>query len=107
MSEIKRVGNRPAGYKVYYDNNAGKYLYETELSRVGVHGWSQAWFTDLDSAIDAAAERNVNDLNNIRKCKSCGRMFYITRKEKEWYHTKNLEVPRRCEVCRKKNKKKG
>ena len=37
-----------------------------------------------------------------RRCKDCGKTFEITRGEKDFFKSKNINLPTRCEVCRKK-----
>lgn len=37
-------------------------------------------------------------------CSDCGRPFYITDKEQEFYKSKNFEMPKRCFNCRRKRK---
>ena len=39
-----------------------------------------------------------------RKCKQCGKDFTVTDSEEKFYKEKNLELPKRCSDCRKKNK---
>lgn len=39
-----------------------------------------------------------------RTCKQCGKDFTITQNEIRFYKSKHLNLPRRCEECRKKNK---
>lgn len=39
-----------------------------------------------------------------RTCKQCGREFELTDSQVEWYKSKGLEVPKRCEECRAANK---
>lgn len=39
-----------------------------------------------------------------RTCKQCGKEFTITQNEIRFYKSKHLNLPRRCEECRKKNK---
>ncbi len=40
----------------------------------------------------------------VRKCVQCGKEFHLTQSEVEFYQSKGLEVPKRCEACRKQNK---
>lgn len=39
-----------------------------------------------------------------RKCKQCGKEFTLSDSEIKFYEDKNLELPKRCNECRKKNK---
>lgn len=34
------------------------------------------------------------------KCKDCGKTFFISKGEKEFYLSKKLELPKRCKECR-------
>ena len=40
-----------------------------------------------------------------RTCKQCGKEFFITKKEIDFYKGKNLSIPKRCKECRDANKK--
>ena len=37
-------------------------------------------------------------------CKQCGQMFDLTDSEMQFYQEKGLHLPKRCEICRAKNK---
>ena len=37
-----------------------------------------------------------------QKCVSCGNQFALTDKEIDFYKSKNLQLPKRCEACREK-----
>ena len=39
-----------------------------------------------------------------RTCKQCGKPFVLTDSEIEFFESKGLELPKRCEDCRKKNR---
>lgn len=41
-----------------------------------------------------------------RKCKQCGREFVLSDSEIKFFNDKNLELPKRCSACRKKNNNK-
>lgn len=41
-----------------------------------------------------------------RTCKQCGGTFTLTPEEIAFYQSKNLQLPKRCEQCRKENKAK-
>ena len=38
-----------------------------------------------------------------RKCKQCGEEFTLTDSEIKFYNDKDLNLPKRCSECRKKN----
>ena len=38
-----------------------------------------------------------------RKCKQCGKEFVLSDSEIKFFNDKNLELPKRCSECRKKN----
>lgn len=42
-----------------------------------------------------------------KRCKQCGKMFIINDSEIDFFKSKNLELPKRCNQCRKLNKKKN
>lgn len=42
-----------------------------------------------------------------RTCKQCGAAFTLTPEEIAFYQSKNLQLPKRCEQCRKENKSKA
>lgn len=46
-------------------------------------------------------------MNIVKKCKDCGAEFTITEENKKWYEEKGLNIPVRCEACRKKRKVKN
>lgn len=41
-----------------------------------------------------------------KKCVQCGKKFKLTESEIHFYESKGLAIPKRCEACRKQNKKK-
>lgn len=43
------------------------------------------------------------DIGPKRKeiCKKCGNAFYLTKGELDWYFSRNLNVPKKCQYCRK------
>lgn len=41
-----------------------------------------------------------------KKCVQCGKDFKLTESEIHFYESKGLAIPKRCEACRKQNKKK-
>lgn len=42
-----------------------------------------------------------------RICKQCGKEFVLTQEEIAFYQSKNLQIPKRCEKCRRENKAGG
>lgn len=42
------------------------------------------------------------DLTKV--CKDCGASFVITEDNKKWFEDRQLQIPERCEACRKKRK---
>lgn len=69
-------------------------------------------FFDLYS--DEEAARIVNRRNRdlaagsceMRTCKDCGRIFFLDEKERDWYITREYQLPKRCRPCRVEKKKK-
>ena len=39
-----------------------------------------------------------------RKCKQCGKEFVLSDSEIKFFNDKNLELPKRCNECRRENK---
>ena len=48
--------------------------------------------------------KEVNEVWKRFKCKDCGRKFDITFGQKEYFETKGISLPKRCEECRNKQK---
>lgn len=42
--------------------------------------------------------------DKVLDCVECGRQFTFTSGEQEFFESKNLSAPKRCEDCRKKKK---
>ena len=49
-------------------------------------------------------EKMVNEVEETRKCISCGQSFIITKGEAEYFRYKGYELPKRCPLCRAKRK---
>jgi hypothetical protein len=49
----------------------------------------------------------LNSGIEYRKCKDYGKMFKISAGERHFYLKHKLELPKRCENCRKAKKAKG
>ncbi len=47
------------------------------------------------------AKSNPNDKSYQITCKDCGKIFYLTKGEIDFYKSKNLSLPKRCKTCRK------
>jgi len=47
-------------------------------------------------------EQNKSDI--FVRCVECGEQFTITTSEIEWWHQRNLHLPKRCLECRKRRK---
>lgn len=43
----------------------------------------------------------------IHRCKDCGKWFIMSSVEENWYREKGYPIPKRCKICRKKNKENG
>ena len=39
-----------------------------------------------------------------RTCKQCGKEFFLSQSEIDFYKSKNLSIPKRCKGCREANK---
>ena len=50
----------------------------------------------LLSVVNDGSEKGLYE-----RCKSCGKVFYVSEWEKEWFERKNFSLPKRCYVCRK------
>lgn len=66
------------------------------------------YYTKEAHAIVAVKSCN-KDLNSftllIHKCKDCGIYFFTTDKEEDWYRSRGMSVPKRCNKCRAKRRK--
>jgi len=66
-----------------------------------------AYYTDKASAENGVARFNKDikaEKFFIKKCKECGIFFVISADEKQWYEDRGMQLPKRCEKCRKKRK---
>ena len=65
------------------------------------------FFLEENYAILGADHTNLELENGMQtiKCKDCGRFFFVTEREAEWFTSKDLKVPKRCVPCRKKHKR--
>lgn len=49
---------------------------------------------------------NMKDQAEVKKCAQCGKFFILGRAEKGWFEHMGLQIPKRCHLCRRVNKKK-
>lgn len=64
--------------------------------------YSFAKFDSLRFNVIAASE-GVGPWHK-HKCKDCGKEFYMTHNEVQFYQNKELSLPKRCRECREKRK---
>lgn len=105
------------GYKIYYDGE--KFVMEDKKSIVeNVPSDSVvSWNAGLDTAIAAVDSLNKSHKSKpeelirakdflIRKCRDCNNYFILGGRQVEWFEHRDLKLPCRCMVCRKKEKSK-
>lgn len=89
------------GYRVYF--NGEKFIaddFPAEMKRLS--GDSTTSYFDTKLIAEAAVEEyNAYDLNDVKKCKECGKYFWQTDAEREWFFARNMKAPCRCYSCRK------
>ena len=104
-------------YKVYFDGK--KFTMEDRRSEPQSipNDSTTHWNAEYDTAVIAVEKlnskykKNIEDLERdddftIRICKDCGEHFILTQQLVEWFKSRNMSVPHRCESCRKKRKSK-
>ena len=82
-----------------FSNDPVTNLVDTDNS----HTCDKYHFLDDVKEFNEEIERGETD---VVKCKDCGRYFILLWSEKEWFEDRDLNIPRRCVSCRKKNKRK-
>ncbi len=96
------------GYKVYYDKDQLKFVYNETVSEVYAVGYDSPtmWFYTLSNA------KNFCDSNNdhtgdysVKICKDCGAAFLYSIYDDKWLHERGLKPYSRCYKCRKIRKK--
>lgn len=89
------------GFKVYFDGE--KFVcdsFKTEVEDVHTDS-TTSWFSTRVDAEKAMEELNKISSKNVKICKQCGKYFWQTDDEREWFINKNLKIPCRCYMCRK------
>lgn len=56
----------------------------------------QTSINELLRVVNGCGEKGLYE-----RCRSCGKVFYISEWEKEWFERKNFLIPKRCHACRK------
>ena len=90
-------------FHVYFNPDVEKFELTTEKVELGVTNDFSHYFVDPNIAEEAVKRLNTQVSTNLRRCKDCGRYYWITGAEKHWYSARNLHEPVRCNVCRKIN----
>ena len=94
-------------YRIYFDGN--KFVAdgtETQVQPVPCDS-TTSWLAGKKYAENAVKKHNTEDLNDVKKCKTCGEYFWQTEEARQWFTDRNLKVPCRCYSCRKKKHAKG
>ncbi len=50
--------------------------------------------------MDSSNGNGNQDQREQRQCRDCRQAFYLDRSHVEWFESRNLRVPVRCEACR-------
>lgn len=57
------------------------------------------YFGKANDAVDC-----IHDIHSrgdeVKKCKDCGKYFFFSRNERDWYDMQALQYPKRCYICR-------
>lgn len=102
-------------YKFYFDPESMKFKCDStpvDFDTIEDDGtrdnYGTSYFDTLGHAQHAVRNHN-RDLANgkeiMRRCKDCGKFFFMTDKEAKWYKEKDLELPKRCSVCVSKRRR--
>lgn len=94
------------GYKVYFDFNEKKFVaqdYATNIKATTPES-TFLYCGTAEAAKKNAEKLNTESLNEIKQCKQCGKFFWQTKEASDWYTERNLVPPKKCAVCRKRNK---
>ena len=107
-------------YIVWYDEKNKKFLVKTKdengikESNISDRGPNMLVFSDYIS--EGNANKMARFLNKllevdkdiptikVRKCKTCGKYFILTKSEQDWYTMKNFKFPKKCRLCKEKEK---
>ena len=107
------------GYRCYYDSKSDKYRYENKQTLASSPTDLEWWNAELNLAKQSVNAHNnslrhtelelAKDMNKdshiILKCKDCGKLFVIYQSEYDWYKDRQLDLPKRCDTCRRLRKK--
>lgn len=103
------------GYKVYFD---GKEFVMEEIKTTAqstpsdsvVH-WNAGYETAKDAVknLNKSLKRNIDELDHdkdfvINTCKDCKEYFMVTKQYIDWFKSRDLKVPCRCNKCRSERK---
>lgn len=103
------------GYKVYFDGN--KFTMEEQKTTVentasdSTTHWNAEYITacaaveELNSKLKQSIDELIHDKDFVIKtCKDCNEYFIITTMYADWFLSRNLSIPCRCDNCRRKRK---
>ena len=69
--------------------------------------FQHTYYDDEKYAIKGAASYNQDVKDGklfFYKCKDCGIFFILTDEEKKWYTDRDMQIPKRCDSCRRKRR---
>ena len=100
------------GYKIYFDGEKFvmgdcKSFVDTTASDSTTH-WNAEYETACAAvqSLNSKLKQNIDMLVDgqdfiVRTCKECGEYFLITKDHVDWFTSRKLRVPCRCDRCRK------
>lgn len=99
------------GYKIYFDGK--KFVMDDYRTHVETTAGDSTthWNAEYKTAcaavenLNSKLKQNIDTLVNgqdfiVRTCKECGEYFLITKDHVDWFTSRKLHVPCRCERCR-------
>lgn len=91
-------------YRAYFDEKTNSFVAEEQPREFRddetiPNSDFEAYYTDYKSAMEGAKSINKH-LNCIRYCKDCGKKFWLSEDEEQWFIQNDLKVPVRCTSCR-------
>ena len=95
-------------FTIMYDKGTGMfYVGMGDTNVADYDGFSSEFKEEVQRVVDAENKFGRQKKDRVVVCKECGKFFFITPSEEEWYVRKNLVAPKRCESCRRMRKAYG
>lgn len=96
MSSVK-------GYRVYFDGEQFKNdETRSEVQSLPVDS-TDFWMDTVEHAREAVDKSNKH-IGEIKVCKDCGRYFFQSQDEADWFIERDMKPPVRCITCRRKRR---